>query len=710
MGYFIKEKKVAKVGVEPAKVSLGNNPNFIEFEAEQKKSSGTYFEIYIEVLNGGYFSENSSPVNFSSFKLTELKTGRVFDMRGSHIMSEVGGDVFYLPLGFGILAKDVAAIHLFNFFLTHDFFQGRFDIRHYIEPDPAGTLNHKEMIHIKAKGVGDDYSFTIETDGYRGMFFISTDDNHDEVQNPDDLFFDTPEKCELTVMGNGINSEGKNVTKFTISETNTGTKHVFRGTTDPKELNDNTFYLGSAGADGNPSWSYPQIANSLKECLLKNRYLKSNFDISLPFQLDAGGDLVMGTTIKIVSKGYGEMYNFSFEAEDDDLYRYFLETPRFLSKSSSSDAISEGYNNVEIQLDVYKDTGLFPGESGAKIIDSGSYVTTLSKAYLSAPVWFDLNALKAEKYSDAFLRASGWCDAGTVQDYRFVAKRLIADERYYTNDVFYLSDVLYNVTGYGRTLEDNDLSDYVYDANEDNPIKPLTRQPELTHILGQKQYFNFILSDSYHNHATSSPYMMGIRYELFTQSGTPIRRLVQQEEPGKMLNIVNTICLDIDNLLQQYPNTGVVKVCLTRDGRVVSTPLVYNILPAHLYAVRDYAFLNSLGGWSSFNFSESSATDFKSASSTYNRNCLPRFKTGDVIEGVHYKSAEESFTVQTMAVRHEVADWLKEMSVSPAVYELSTGRYIVVDELNVKHSTQDNLVRVDMKYHYSDSYNSEMAS
>ncbi|SBW07338.1 hypothetical protein KL86DYS2_13146 [uncultured Dysgonomonas sp.] len=58
-----------------------------------------------------------------------------------------------------------------------------------------------------------------------------------------------------------------------------------------------------------------------------------------------------------------------------------------------------------------------------------------------------------------------------------------------------------------------------------------------------------------------------------------------------------------------------------------------------------------------------------------------------------------------MPVRREVCNWFKEMSASRMVYELATQRYIIVDEMNIKPNSKDELYRVEMKYHYSDSYN-----
>ncbi|NDV69253.1 hypothetical protein [Dysgonomonas sp. 25] len=681
-----------------------------------REKAQTIFGI---VGNGYHYRAGSSPSiydNISKFTVVEKKTGIRHIFRATSNPSETSTteNLFYTgPIsssGVPQWGPGQAADTFFACLQQNTFLKDNFHLSIAIGGPilEDGRYPYKS-IYLTPRGFTDDYAFTIEPDSTLWNTFVHVFGNpKDPVpqQTPQE---DKRLEIVLTVTGKGLDSDKKNVTEFNLVETNSGTIHTFRGTMEPKEMNSSTFYLGAKGGDDYPSWSLQEIANSLKECLLRNSYLKSNFDISLPFQTDMSGNLGMGTAIRIVSKGFGQKYNFTIKPKDNALYSHFLDVKPISEISASTDAISQGYSEIEIQMDMYKDTGIFLGEDPTNNGVPGTFVTTLSKAYLDAPVWFDLNAVKPVKYSDTFLTAADWCDTGTVQDYRFIGKRLINDEQFYTNDVFYMSDVLYTITGYDRNLEANDLTDYIYDVMANNTIRPLTRQPELPHIAGQAQYFNFLLSDKYH-HQAANGCTIGIRYELLTQSGTLITRVTAHEQSCKDLAIANTIRLDIDSLLALHSNTGIVKVCLTRDGQVVSSPQIYNILPSHLYAVRDFAFLNSLGGWSTFNFSESSQTDFKSSGKTFNRTQQPRYTTSSVMEGVQYKSAEETFTVQTMAIRHELADWLKEMSVSPAVYEVATGRYIVVDDLTIKHSTKDTQVRVDMKYHYSDTYNSEAKS
>lgn len=509
-----------------------------------------------------------------------------------------------------------------------------------------------------------------------------------------------------------------NVTKFTILEKKTNKEHVLKGTSNIAELDKNTFYIGPQQdwpIAGWPQWRSFQVAESLKYALQQNDFIGTNFDITLPPAESTGELINRGNIIKLKSKGSGEDYAFKITADDTRLYEEFFTITGNPESTTNDDSISEGYSPAEIQLELYRDTGVFLGESDKPNDENmGTYVNTFSKAYFGNPLWFNINVLDTNKYSTNFLKTTGtekefkWFDTNTIRDFRFIAKRFINSKEKYENSAFYYSDVFYIITGYDRTLAKNDLSEYVYNTAKGNVIKPLTSQPELTHIKGQVQYFNFIFADpDRKNELGEKEYKIGLKYRLYSSSNRFIAEIDLQGQDRTKFEMVNTIKLDIDQAIGEHKNTAIVETALYRSDKEepISEPLRFRILPDCLYKINDFAFLNHLGGWSSFNFSGNGQTDFQTKASTYYQTHTPDKGTNSEIESVYGKNVTEYFTVQTMPVTHEICEWLKELSTSKAVYELRTGRYIIVDNLNIKPNTKDELFRLDMKYHYSDSYN-----
>lgn len=553
---------------------------------------------------------------------------------------------------------------------------------------------------------------------------VSLSDNPNFIQFETKAGVNTPVDISINIVGSGYylddsdpaNQKFINVTGFTIRETKTNNEYVLEGTSDISEITEDTFYIGPQldfPIPGWPSWQLYQIAGSLRDALRGNSFIGSNFDISLPPVQNPDGTLGQGNVIKIKSKGSGDDYAFQIIAADSRLTDNFFTVIGNPGNTSSGDTISSGYNPVEIQIDIHELTGVFLGEDDKPGDNNlGTYIKTLSKSYANRPLWFNVNVIDPNRHSVDFLNVEGWVNTGTVKDYRFVARRFINDTDKYENSLFYYSNVLYMITGYTRSLEHNDLSDYVFDTFEGNLVKPLTNQPALNHIKGQTQYFNFILSDPDRSkNLGDNEYSLGIIYRLYTQSKQFIADVPLHKQLRKLFNIVNTINLDIDGAIGDRINIGYVEVYLCRyypdieNPVVISDPLKYNILPECLYKVNDFAFLNHLGGWSSFNFSGTETTDFKASTNSIYKTQTPDHTISSEIESVYTKEIEEQFTVQTMPIRKDVCDWLKELSSSVAVYELSTKRYIVVDELNIKPDTKDDLFKLEMKYHYSDRYN-----
>ncbi|NDV79322.1 hypothetical protein [Dysgonomonas sp. 511] len=474
--------------------------------------------------------------------------------------------------------------------------------------------------------------------------------------------------------------------KITLKRETDETSIELKGTKTRDKVNSTTFFL-----DEDKSIS----AENIRTCMMQHSSLSSNFNISVP-PVEKGNRLSNGSVIHITAKGIGKAYNLTVEVADPT----FVKKEGQINQQEQTDTLLGESDLCEVQLDIYKNTGIPLGKEG--LPSGGLLAASLTKAYYGRPLWFDVNALwsNSKIYSNQFLTAAGWCDAGTVQDFRFVAKRFDGCN----TETFFRSDVFYTLTGFCRNLNKNNLDSYIYSTTENNVVKPLSNCTEFSHIKGQKQYFNFVLS---HNPGNVSA-ELGLQYTLYTQSGRKLATQVLHNIPAEELHVVNTISLSIDALSEAYPATGIVKVQLWCNGHVVSQAQTYKVLPPHLHKVNDFAFLNALGGWSSFNFGGDHQTDFKTDGESIFKTQTPDYTISSEIESVFNKDVTEEFTAYTSPITASVADWLKEMSASPAVYELSTGRYVLIDDLNVKHSTKDDLFTLQMKYHYSDSYNARI--
>lgn len=517
-------------------------------------------------------------------------------------------------------------------------------------------------------------------------------------QNPNFIQFESKTDSSGNVAVNALftilSTQFDNIDKatITINKPATSTAHVLRGTLTPNKVDNTTFLISESKAI---------TAENIRTCLLKDSFFKNNFQTTIPPKNESGV-ISNGEVINIKSNGAGINYSFSMSFNTS-----YYSLSGITINTINNDSIDQGAGNVEIELEVYSDTGVFLGVNDTPDNSNmGTHLITLSKSYHGRPIWFDVNSIASNRkiYSVDFLNNKNWSNTGTIQDFRFIAKKYDGTEK----EAFYISNVIYSITGYNRTLEQNDLTEYIYNTSENAVFKPLTKQPALTHIKSQKQYFNFILEDSdKNNNLGANEYSLGIIYDLYTQSGEYIDRVQAHTQSRKLFNIANTVQLNIDEILTD--NTGIVNVYLHRSGTVISEAVSFRILPEYLYKVKDFVFLNSLGGWSSFNFGGTETTDFKSSVTTIFKTQTPEASISSEIESVYNKDITEQFTVQTNPINREVCDWLKEISTSIAVFELSTNRYIIVDELAVKHNSKDELFRLEMKYHYSDSYNSNFS-
>lgn len=679
MGYFT--RPIATETISPASVSLAENPNYIAFEGQKQEVNveedmwyGNEPHFQLRISSPGILRIGAQTfINISYFEIKDEKSGEIIRFCGDSPSAPArSADYIFTATDSTTLGSiSTVAGSVLEVLKKCPYISTNFDISANIGVySGVITLIPKDKRRrFQLQNHNTNFISMSETASDSILYYYSIADSNN---------------IDIDISINDLDTVNAAYLMFNINDV----EYNFSGTVDKSKLDNANFMYNKNDK--------AVTAENLKDCMLKNSFFGINFEITVPPVIEQGMPK-SGSVIRLRTKNNFNLYTMSIVNEG------FVTITSRTGKKQISDLLAAG--DTEVQLDIYNNTGVFLGEHRVpKHIDKqGTYLTTLSKAYMNDPVWFDINSVagNTKAFSSAIISQSGWNDPGTLTDYRVIGKRFDGAN----TETFYISDVLYSIRGSNRPLEKNILDDYVFDIKYQRPVKPLSRQPELTHTKGQVQYFNFLFSDHQHSVADlgNDEYDLGIKYRLLTQSGRPIADLDMHEQNRRLFGIANTIRLDIDSLLEQHANTGRVEVYLCCKGKIASYPLKFRILPGHLYPAYDFAFLNSMGGWSSFNFPGKRQTEFKTKANTYYKTQTPGSGIHSQLETVYDKEREEGFTCQTMPVDATVADWLKELSASPVVYELSSGRYVIIDDLTVKHNTTDDLFTMQMKFHYSDS-------
>ncbi|SHG14300.1 hypothetical protein [Dysgonomonas macrotermitis] len=742
MGYY-SNKQIAKI-TEPKELTLSGNPNFITIESVNDTSGDIFFSAQISCKN---LAMGAIPDYIPADRLEALiRTASTFTIRlkesntsytfqGTYDKTAVNNSTFYIAKqgdiidnsdivlsetqALGITAQNIRTCLLANSFLRNNY-----------EINIISTIFSEELIcdnsyvTIKGKGKGPQYNFDIELAEFdepltlfdnETWFITATFTGYPDSLMQNDLFgysYRSPDDRYSIGTFTGVYLEE--------TERYPGSVYVVR----PQ---DNGLTMEECRQE-----TLKNLGETLNNNEYFNIFYSATYDETNKYLvLIRKADTLDYTIALSLNPVFGTLTNGNRLVVDVN-----LETK--ITYATSSDSIDGGKGNYRIDLDIYENTKTFLGNSKGELCNEGNYLTTLSKAYSGQPLWFDLNTLmnKRAGYSPNFLdNDNTWADTGTISSYRFVAKR--SGEG--SNLSVYYSYPLYVLKGYDALLKDSDMEQpdnewHYYAMNFSQKFneasfdtgKALTTMQSRTHIKGQEQYFNFIALN-----INKGPYLtvnpprtlptFCLHYKLYTQSGNFITEYTSHEMNEKEFYSVNTARLDLDRFLPTAPNqagterpVGRIDVCLSVSHydenyniniplTPVSAPLTFRILPENLHTVNNFAFLNRLGGWDTMNFGGTASTDFKTTASTIFKTLQPQAKPYAEVESVVARSVQEQIVAQTSPVTYEVVEWLRQMSASPAVYELRTKRYIVVDEMNLKYNTTDDLFQIEMKYHYTDS-------
>lgn len=470
-----------------------------------------------------------------------------------------------------------------------------------------------------------------------------------------------------------------------------GAVHSFHGTEDRALVGGSTYFVA-----GDPS----DTAENLRQALLADPWVEANFDVKIPFVWD-GENLHNGRTLALVSNGYGAEFNIQLLAPGNagnTAYTIVL----VHGTSQNGDSISGEATTAEISLDVYVDAPIFLGadDKPTSAAMLGTFAVSLSKTYSGDTLWFDLNS-PFSKYGAYNLPPDvpGWFNTGTLRVFRFVARVAAVN-----NFAFYQSNALYVLRGYGAASDPIDLEDYVYDVEK---IKLLTNKPRTIYVRGQREYLNFMFSDEDHGKPYAPDWTVKVVYRAYSTTDKFLGEGFSDQIKRSDLNMVNTCILRIDDVLDQFPTAGIVRVALARGNAIISSDLEYTIRPAALHTLNQFSFLNRLGGWDSFNFDASASEDIKVTFDTFSKTVTPGYVKGEGVETVYASDLDAVQTVVGAPVTDEVAEWLKELAASTVVLD-SDGKQIIKTEFTATLAEGATNMQVPtMKWRPSETYNNE---
>lgn len=433
-------------------------------------------------------------------------------------------------------------------------------------------------------------------------------------------------------------------------------------------------------------------AENIRNALISDSWVAANYDVTIPFNF-VNGSLVNGRDVNVQAKGASLEFDISIDT-NNGVYPVTWVS----SIADNKDTISGQNAEAVIALDIYEDTGIFLGEDGRATSSDklGSFVFPVNKTYIGAPLWFDVNGIfsKMLRYNKPPL--SGWFDAGSMMNYRFIAKLKGAN-----NFSFYQSSVLYVISGVSKKLTRVDLSPYIY--QDGGTVVLLSNKPRTTHVKGQKQYLNFILSDPLHTINGENNFTLNIAYELYTFSGEYIETIYDNAIQRAALFAVSTCVLDLDKIIEAVNvEVGIVKVALSRNGAAVSNFLEFEVLPDCLHEIAYFSFMNALGGWDSYNFDAGVQSEVKESSTSYFRTLTPYLTKGDSLEVTHTKTIDKSYTIEGAPVTLEVATWLEELAASKVLLT-SDGDYAIIEDFKLSIKDARDLQTPTIKYKLTDT-------
>lgn len=450
---------------------------------------------------------------------------------------------------------------------------------------------------------------------------------------------------------------------------NEGGVRALNGTLDPAEVGGVVFFISSEILD---------TVENIKAAFLTSAYITANFDVYN--EIDWGGGAVTTGGVIIEAKDNGAEFNLVIGATGA--------TVTTLAAGTDTDTISEGENIVEIAIDLYADTVTEPIHTAPPAGSLGAFIITLSKSYNGLPVWFDLNGIAAQNLAFTPPLPDTWYNPGTLTAYRALARK-----GNYNQTPFYISEILYALSGYGALTDGREWLPYAYTAA---PVPTLTEKPATPYRIGQREFLTFLLG------APLPGKQIGILQRAYDGAGAYLGAVTVGTVATSTLQAINTRQFTFDGLLSTYPDAVRVTASLVMGGAVISTPQEYDVRPECLHLQNEFYFLNRLGGWDTFNFDATTTEESKPVFETYARTVTPEYSAAQGVQGVHSADLETSLTVQGAPVSAEVSEWLKQLLASKVILD-SEGRRVIVESFTLRETAGEDSAPI-MRYRHSETF------
>lgn len=423
-----------------------------------------------------------------------------------------------------------------------------------------------------------------------------------------------------------------------------------------------------------------QLAENIKGAFLNDALIEANYDVYSDIEWNEGAPVVNGVILE--AKERGAEFNIALTAEGA--------TFTVLSAGSSLDTLRGNEPLIEVSVDLYRENAAQYIHTEAPAGKLGAPIVTLSKTYNGRPLWFDLNGIAGQNlnFTPPTFDTGVWFDTGTL-----VAFRALVRKGTYSQTPFYISEILYALTGYGSLEDVREMLPYAYTVA---PVKTLTEKPVTPYVLGQREYITFLLG------APLAGKQIGVLLRAYNGAGTYLGSQTVGVANTSTLHGVNSCAFDFNDLLGAHPSAVTLSATLVMGGAAISVPQEYTVRPDCLHEVNEFYFLNRLGGWDTFNFDGSTSEDSKPENETFTRTVTPSYNAAQGVEATYLADVEVTKTVQGAPVGDDVAEWLKQLLASKVILDME-GRRILIEDFTLRATAGETVTPV-IKYRLSETY------
>lgn len=443
---------------------------------------------------------------------------------------------------------------------------------------------------------------------------------------------------------------------------------VLLGTTDVEAVGGSVFFISTDAME---------TAENLKAALLNDSYMAANFDIFSDITWPAA---VNGVIIK--AKDMGAEFNLIITAAGA--------TVTAIASGTVNDTIRGNAPIVDVSADIYEESTAQYVHTGPPAGSLGKPLITLSKSYNGTPLWFDLNGIAAQNlaFAPPLVGNGIWFNTGTIKAFRALLRK-----GGYSQTPFFISEILYALTGFGKLDENVDLIPYVFTAAS---VKTLTDKPKTPYMVGQREFITFLLG------APLAGKQIGLLLRAFDGMGAYLGGITAAPSSTSVLHAVNSCAFSFNTILSQHPKAVTVSAAVTMGGALITEPQEYEVRPECLHVQNEFYFLNRLGGWDTFNFDGETVEDVKPVGETFTRTVTPTYNKAQGVEGVYLADLESVKTVQGTPVKKDVAEWLKQLVASKVILD-KDGRRIIIEDFTLQVSSGELSTPI-IKYRQSETF------